>query len=61
MVRRWADLGQPELTPDVVERLSSASEQRFSDLSYEQHTARRDRLQLAVLSARDEAEQDGQA
>ena len=60
MVSRWADLGQPELTPEVVERLSSASEQRFGDLSYEQHTARRDRLQLAVLAARDEAEQDGQ-
>lgn len=60
MVRRWADLGQPELTPEVVERLSSASEQRFGDVPYEDQTARRDQLQLAVLRARDQAEQDGQ-
>jgi ketoreductase RED1 len=61
MVRRWKDLGQPELTPDVVEQLSSASEQRFAALPYEEHTARRDRLQLAVLRARDQAAADRSA
>ena len=57
MVRRWADLGRPELSADVVERLSAASEQRFADEPYDEHTARRDRLQLAVLAARAQAEQ----
>lgn len=59
MVRRWKDLGQPELTPEVVEQLSAAMEERFAGQSYEERTARRDRLQLAVLTARDRAAQEG--
>ena len=56
MVRRWADLGRPELTPEVVEQLSAATEQRFAGQDYDRRTERRDRLQLAVLAARDSAE-----
>ena len=57
MVRRWKDLGQPELTPEVVERLSSATEQRFAGQAYDERTAGRDRAQLAVLAARTQARQ----
>ena len=52
MARRWKDLGQPELTPELVDRLSRASEERFKDHTYEQLTETRDRKQLAVLEAR---------
>ncbi len=52
MARRWKDLGQPELTPEVVEELSRASEARFAGQDYDRRTERRDRLQLAVLAAR---------
>ncbi len=52
MARRWKDLGQPELTPEVVEQLSSTTEQRFADRTYEQRVEARDRAQLAVLAAR---------
>ena len=52
MVRRWKDLGQPELTPEVVELISTATEQRFADRDYATRTAERDRVQLAVLEAR---------
>ena len=52
MVRRWKDLGQPELTPEVVELISTATEQRFADRDYATRTADRDRVQLAVLEAR---------
>ncbi len=53
MVRRWADLGQPELTPEVVEQLSTATEERFADRTYEERVEARDRAQLAVLEARE--------
>jgi ketoreductase RED1 len=56
MARRWEDLGRPSLTPEVVERLSAASEERFAGQDYDRRTERRDRLQLAVLAAREEAE-----
>jgi ketoreductase RED1 len=56
MARRWKDLGQPELTSDVVEQLSRAAEERFAGQDYDRRTERRDRLQLAVLAARERAE-----
>lgn len=56
MARRWKELGQPELTPEVVERLSRASEERFAGQDYDWRTERRDRLQLAVLAARERTE-----
>ena len=54
MVRRWKDLGQPELTDEVVELISSSTEARFAGQDYAERTAARDRVQLAVLRARDE-------
>ena len=59
MARRWKDLGQPELTPEVVDELSTATEQRFAGRSYEERTVERDRVQLAVIAAR-EASAQGQ-
>ncbi len=59
MVRRWADLGKPELTTEVVEQISTATEARFADQDYATRTAERDRLQLAVLAARAAARQQG--
>ncbi len=59
MARRWKDLGEPELTPELVERVSSDTEQRFADRDYASRTAERDRVQLAVLRAREQARQDG--
>jgi ketoreductase RED1 len=56
MARRWQDLGQPELTPEVVEQLARAAEERFAGQDYDQRTERRDRLQLAVLAARERSE-----
>ena len=35
MQRRWKSLGQPELTPETVEFLSSETEKRFAGHSYE--------------------------
>ena len=55
MVRRWKDLGQPELTDAVVERISSSTEARFAGQEYADRTAARDRVQLAVLRARESA------
>ena len=58
MARRWKDLGQPELTPELVDRVSSDTEARFADAPYEVRTAERDRVQLAVLAAREQARQE---
>jgi ketoreductase RED1 len=55
MQRRWDSLGTPSLTPETVQRVSEEVERRFEGISYEQHTARRDRMQLAVLAARERA------
>ena len=55
MQQRWRTLGQPELTPELVDRVSTATEERFADQPYEQRTAARDRAQLAVLAAREAA------
>ena len=55
MVKRWADLGRPELTPEVVEMIAADTERRFADRSFEQRSADRDTAQLAVLAARDAA------
>ncbi len=55
MVRRWADLGSPELTPEVVELISADTEARFADRSFSQRSADRDAAQLAVITARDAA------
>lgn len=53
MARRWKDLGEPELTPETIDLLSTATEARFRDQSYEQRMELRDRKQLAVLAARE--------
>jgi ketoreductase RED1 len=55
MARRWKNLGDPELTPEVVDQLSTATEERFAGRTYEERTAERDRVQLAVLAAREQA------
>lgn len=55
MVKRWADLGSPELSPEVVEQISADTEARFADRSFEQRSADRDAAQLAVIAARDAA------
>lgn len=55
MQERWRTLGQPELTPELVDRVSTSTEERFADQPYEQRTAARDRAQLAVLAAREAA------
>ncbi len=56
MARRWKDLGEPELTAETIDLLSTATEARFRDQGYEQRMAVRDRKQLAVLAARDRTE-----
>ena len=53
MQRRWKDLGEPELTPEVVDRLSTATEERFAGQAYEDRVTARDEVQLAVLEARE--------
>ena len=58
MARRWKDLGQPELTPELVDRVSSDTEARFADAPYDVRTAGRDRVQLAVLAAREQARRE---
>lgn len=55
MVERWKDLGRPELTDEVVELVSTSTEERFADRDYASRTAERDRVQLAVLAAREQA------
>lgn len=55
MQERWRTLGQPELTPELVDRVSTSTEERFADQPYRQRTAARDRAQLAVLAAREAA------
>ncbi len=52
MARRWKDLGTPELTPEVVDALSTATEERFAGQAYEDRVHARDEVQLAVLAAR---------
>ena len=59
MARRWQSLGQPELTRETIETISSQVEQRFRDRSYEDMTRTRDRTQLAVLAAREAARAEG--
>jgi ketoreductase RED1 len=58
MARRWKDLGQPELTPELVDQVSSDTEARFADAPYDVRTAERDRVQLAVLAAREQARRE---
>ena len=58
MAERWKDLGRPELTPEVVEVISTSTEQRFADWDYGSRTAERDRVQLAVLAAREQARRE---
>ena len=55
MVKRWGDLGTPELTPEVIETIAADTEQRFAHRSFEQRSADRDTAQLAVIAARDAA------
>jgi len=61
MVKRWKDLGQPELTDEVVDRLSRDTEGRFAGQDYDARNAARDRVQLAVLAARDQAREGREA
>lgn len=58
MVQRWQDLGRPELTPEVVELVSTSTEERFAGQAYEDRTSARDRVQLAVLAAREQARRE---
>jgi len=58
MVRRWADLGRPELTPEVVDEVSTDTERRFADRDYATRNEDRDRAQLAVIAAREQARRD---
>lgn len=58
MVRRWQDLGQPELTAQVVEQISDDTEARFAGVDYATRSADRDRAQLAVLAAREQARRE---
>ena len=55
MARRWKVVEQPELDDATVELISSQVEERFTGRSYEQLTDARDRAQLAVIHARDQA------
>jgi ketoreductase RED1 len=55
MARRWKIVEQPELDEATVELVSSQVEERFAGRTYEQLTEDRDRAQLAVIRARDEA------
>ena len=59
MARRWKDLGQPELTPEVVDRISSETERRFAGHDHASRARERDRVQLAVLAAREQARRPG--
>jgi ketoreductase RED1 len=61
MARRWKSLGQPELTPETIETISSQVEERFRGRGYEEMTEARDRAQLAVLAAREAAREEGSA
>jgi ketoreductase RED1 len=61
MARRWKSLGQPELTPETIETISTQVEERFRDRSYEDMTQTRDRTQLAVLAAREAARGEARA
>jgi ketoreductase RED1 len=61
MARRWKSLGQPELTPETIETISSQVEERFRGRGYEEMTEVRDRAQLAVLAAREAAREQGTA
>ena len=56
MARRWRDLGQPELDAETVETLSAQNEARFAGMDYEERTRERDRRQLAVLAALEQAD-----
>jgi glutaryl-CoA dehydrogenase len=61
MKARWKTLGDPELTPEVVEFLSSDTEKRFAGRTYEELTEARDRAQIAVLAGREAASSRGRA
>ena len=58
MRRRWDDLGRPELTPQLVDRIATETEARFADRDYASRTAARDRVQLAVLATREQARRE---
>jgi ketoreductase RED1 len=59
MARRWKVVEQPELDEPTVELISGQVEERFTGVTYEQLTEGRDRAQLAVIEARDEARKQG--
>lgn len=58
MARRWKDLGQPELTDDVVDQIATHTEQRFAGRDYDSRVTDRDLAQLAVLAAREQARRE---
>ncbi|GAB3326262.1 3-hydroxyacyl-CoA dehydrogenase NAD-binding domain-containing protein [Geodermatophilus aquaeductus] len=55
MARRWKIVEQPELDEATKELVSGQVEERFAGRTYEDLTEARDRAQLAVIRARDEA------
>jgi len=59
MVKRWKDLGDPELTDEVVDRLATSTEERFAGQDYDERASERDHMQLAVLAAREQARRSG--
>ncbi|WP_414945174.1 3-hydroxyacyl-CoA dehydrogenase NAD-binding domain-containing protein [Amycolatopsis sp. cmx-11-32] len=56
MVRRWKDLGSPELTDEAARRLVEATEDEYGTHDYAELTRARDVQEIAVLSARARAE-----
>jgi ketoreductase RED1 len=55
MARRWNDLGRPELTGEVAQRLIAATEHEYGARDYAELTHARDVEEIAVLTARDTA------
>lgn len=55
MARRWADLGDPALDEETVDALVTGTEAAYGTDRYDELTGARDRAQVAVLSAREEA------
>lgn len=49
--RRWATLGQPQLTPDICREIIAGVEREAAGRSIGQLEAERDRLLIATLKA----------
>lgn len=55
MLTWWADLGHPQWTPQLVQRVIEQTAQEFDGTSANEVSAARDRVLLAILAAKDEA------